>query len=128
VLAAAQVNEAYSVLRDDTKRAEYVLKLEGGSSAAEDKSVPDGFLEKMLEERMELEDALGADADAIERVRKRFDAQLAATTADVARLFRELAIATDRGPVLKRLRANLNVMNYYRGLVRDLREGVREKE
>jgi len=128
VLAAAQVNEAYAVLRDDTRRGEYLLKLEGGPSAADDKSVPDGFLERMLDERMELEQALaGAPAD-VERVRARFDAQLAAITADVARGFAGLAAAPDRGRALAGLRASLNVMNYYRGLVRDLREGVREKE
>ena len=128
VLAAAQVNEAYATLRDDTRRGEYLLKLEGGPSAADDKSVPDGFLERMLDERMELEEALeGAPAD-VERVRTRFDAQLASITADVAQRFAGLASAPDRAAALAGLRATLNVMNYYRGLVRDLREGVREKE
>jgi len=128
VLAAAQVNEAYAVLRDDTRRGEYLLKLEGGPSAAEDKSVPDGFLERMLDERMELEEALAGTPADVERVRARFDAQLASITADVATRFAGLAAAPDRGAALAGLRATLNVMNYYRGLVRDLREGVREKE
>jgi len=128
VLAAAQVNEAYAVLRDDTRRGEYLLKLEGGPSAAEDKSVPDGFLERMLDERMELEEALAGTPADVERVRARFDAQLASITADVATRFSGLAAAPDRGAALAGLRATLNVMNYYRGLVRDLREGVREKE
>ena len=128
VLAAAQVNEAYTVLRDDTRRGEYLLKLEGGPGAADDKSVPDGFLERMLDERMELEEALAGGPAEVERVRSRFDAQLAAITADVARRFAGLAAAPDRARELVGLRAALNVMNYYRGLVRDLREGVREKE
>jgi molecular chaperone HscB len=128
VLAAAQVNEAYAILRDDYRRGEYLLSLEGGRSAADDKSVPDGFLERMLDERMELEEALaGAPAD-IERVRAKFDAQLAAVGADVASRFAALATATDRERALAGLRAALNVMAYYRGLARDLREAVREKE
>lgn len=128
MLAAAQLNEAYSIVRDDYRRAEYLLKLEGGKDANADKSVPDGFLEKMLDERMELEEALHGTRESIALVRKRFEAEIAKLTAEVAQRFVSLAGAADRSAVLTVLRATLNVMAYYRGLLRDLRESVREKE
>jgi DnaJ-domain-containing protein 1 len=128
MLAAAQLNEAYAIVRDDYRRAEYLLKLEGGKNANEDKSVPDGFLERMLDERMELEEALAGSPETIAVVRARFEAEIAKQTAEVARRFAALAGAAERGATLTALRATLNVMAYYRGLLRDLREAVREKE
>ena len=58
VLAAAQVNDAVATLRDAFRRAEYLLKLAGGKSAEQDKSVPEGFLETMFELRSEIEECL----------------------------------------------------------------------
>jgi molecular chaperone HscB len=128
MLAAAQLNEAYAIVHDDYRRAEYLLQLEGGRNANEDKSVPDGFLEKMLDERMELEEALHGTPASIAVVRARFETEIAQRTAEVARRFASLAGAPDRAAVLTALRATLNVTAYYRGLLRDLRESVREKE
>ena len=128
MLAAAQLNEAYAIVRDDYRRAEYLLKREGGKNANEDKSVPAGFLERMLDERMELEETLHGTPEAVAVVRRRFEAEIEKQTAEVARHFAALAGTPDRTAVLTALRATLNVMAYYRGLLRDLREAVREKE
>ena len=128
MLASAQLNEAYSVVHDDYRRAEYLLRLEGGRSASEDKSVPDGFLERMLDERMELEEALQGDAAGVAKVRERFEKEIARCTAEIASRFAALAGAKSRADVLVELRRTLNVMAYYRGLLRDLREAVRDKE
>ena len=135
-LASAQLNEAYAVVRDDYRRAEYLLRLEGGKSASDDKSVPDGFLERMLDERMELEEALQGDAAGVAAVRARFEKEIARCTAEIAPRFVELHRAdgsgssspSDRAALLVALRRTLNVMAYYRGLLRDLREAVRDKE
>ena len=53
---SASLNEAYAVLRDPFRRAEYLLQLEGGPSAAQMKEMPAAFLEEMLELRMEIEE------------------------------------------------------------------------
>jgi molecular chaperone HscB len=136
MLASAQLNEAYSILRDDYRRAEYLLKLEGGKPASEEKSVPEGFLERMLDERMELEEALHGDPDRVAAVRRRFEQEIARCTAEMAPRFAALhraegsgsSTATDHAELLVSLRRTLNVMAYYRGLLRDLREAVRDKE
>src|SRR5262249_55726417 len=51
---SATVNEAYTTMKDPFKRAEYLLRLEGGPSASELKDLPAEFLEEMLELRMEI--------------------------------------------------------------------------
>src|SRR5438477_2007804 len=53
---SAAVNEAYNTLRDPFARAEYLLTLEGGPSAAEQKQMPPAFLAEMLEARERIED------------------------------------------------------------------------
>jgi len=53
---SAALNDAYAVLRDPFRRAEYLLQLEGGPTAADLKEMPAAFLEEMLELRMEIEE------------------------------------------------------------------------
>src|SRR5207247_4503444 len=55
----ARLNEAYTVLRDPFKRAEYLMSLEGGPSAGELKEMPAEFLEEVLELRMAMAEFLG---------------------------------------------------------------------
>lgn len=134
VLGAAQVNEAFAALREAHSRGEYLLKLLGGPSATEDKSVPDGFLEAMLDERDAVDAAIAAGGAAAETVRARFAAELAAGEAALASGFAALdalpgdAPAAAREPALRALRRELNRMAYYRTLARDLREGLYDKE
>src|SRR2546421_8092624 len=68
--AAAAVNEAYAVLRDPFRRADYLLTLAGGPTAAEQKQAPPEFLEEMLDLRMRIEEVKHSsvtDRDAIGR-------------------------------------------------------------
>jgi molecular chaperone HscB len=136
VLAAAQVNEAYGILKDPYRRGEYLLRLEGGKSANEDKAVPPGFLESMLEERETLEQALDTGGEEVERARRGFEQKLRELGGELARAFARLPPAgapahvpsAVRDAELSALRRTLNVMAYYRGLLRDLRETERLKE
>src|SRR5436309_14285604 len=54
--ASAALNEAYTALRDPFRRAEYLLRLEGGPSAADVKQMPAAFLEEVLSPRLRNEE------------------------------------------------------------------------
>jgi molecular chaperone HscB len=114
----ARLNEAYGVLRDSFKRAEYLLTLEGGPTAGEQKEMPSEFLEEVLELRMaiaELED--DASKSAMEhKLKSRRQAMLD----EVAAEFAKLDAGGDRATLLKSLRQKLNALKYVQNLLRDL--------
>ena len=62
---SAAVNEAYNTLRDPFTRADYLLTLEGGPAASEQKQMPPAFLAEMLELRERVEEARTGDAPAV---------------------------------------------------------------
>jgi molecular chaperone HscB len=121
---SAALNEAYTTLRDPFERAEYLLRLDGGPSAAEQKQMPQAFLAEMLEARERVEEArVGCPDDAAvlaDDFGKRYDTLLA----DVAALYDrvEALPAGDPGRpgLLAQIRRVLNATKYVRGLIRDL--------
>jgi hypothetical protein len=76
----------------------------------------------MLDERDALDAALESGGETLEKTRGRFERKLAELTADLSRGFAELARGSERVAQLASLRRTLNVMAYYRGLLRHLRE------
>lgn len=113
---SAALNEAYTTLRDPFARAEHLLALDGGPSAADHKQMPPAFLAEMLDAREEIEAARGK-SDEAERLRRTFTARFDATMAEVATLLDE---EPRRKDALPRVRGLLNAAKYVRGLVRDL--------
>lgn len=109
---SADVNQAHRVLKDPVLRAEYLLELAGGDSAAKDKSLPEGFLADILMMREEVEEALAAnDAAALDEHRRRASREREQACERVAALARNLSAA---GPDEKReLRRSLNSIKYY---------------
>jgi len=120
---SAAVNEAYNTLRDPFARAEHLLALAGGPTAAEHKQVPPAFLAEMLDAREEVEQARGNPAGA-ERLGRAFAARAEGLMAEVAALFATLdTLPPDdatRPNLLLRVRGLLNAAKYVRGLIRDL--------
>lgn len=120
---SALLNEAHATLRDPFARAEYLLALSGGPTAAEQKQVPPAFLAEMLDAREEVEAARGNDARtrALESAfGSRFDTLMAEVASHFAQLEAVPKGDAGRANLLAKVRACLNAAKYVRGLMRDL--------
>lgn len=121
---SAAVNEAYNTLRDPFARAEHLLSLEGGPTAAEHKQMPPAFLAEMLELREELEAARGAGGPKLDALATDFDRRSAALLGEAGGLFdryeRTATDSSERPNLLRQVRVILNAAKYVRGLIRDL--------
>ncbi len=121
---SAQANHAFEVLSSPLLRAEYLLELAGGRSAAEDKSAPPDLLQETLQLREEIDEAISApDEAALIAVRARIDERRAALEEQVAELAKQMP---GDEPLRKALRANLNALKYFRRLSESAHQGVQK--
>jgi molecular chaperone HscB len=127
--ASAALNEAYAILREPFRRAEYLLQVEGGPSAADVKQMPAAFLEEMLELRERIED-VKAVTDPDRSGRANLELRLAQRRdnllEEAVRQFERLEALPPDSPVrpgsLTAIRQTLNATKFLQGLLRDLRE------
>ncbi len=118
VLLSAQLNEAYRVLADPVLRAEYLLELAGGPSAAADKHVSPEVLADTFALRERIAEAKAAREEAaLAECRARAQQMHAAAMQQVAELARRLP--GDAG-VRQRLRGALNALRYAQKLQSEL--------
>lgn len=127
--SSAELNEAYSILREPFRRAEYLLGLEGGPLAKDVNQMPAEFLEEMLELRSRIEEVkqLG-DPDRSNRLNLEVDLMQRRNglLESAARQFDQLeslqAESPERTQLLVGIRQTLNATKFIQGQLRDLRD------
>ncbi len=126
VRASARLNEARAVVLDPERRAGALLARLGGAAAADDRSLPAGFLAQMMATRLELDEEVAAEGDAArDRWRAWALAERATAQREVAALLTaaEAAAATNAGAApaaLAAVRQRLNAWRYIERLIEQL--------
>lgn len=116
---SAELNQAFDVLSDPVRRADYLLELAGGPSAAEMREVPGEFLADVMLLREEIDQAKTAgDDDALRRHRESIAERRQATLRQIAALAESCAGLDE--PRRRVLRLSLNSMKYYDNLLTEL--------
>jgi molecular chaperone HscB len=124
---SAALNAAYATLKNSFRRAEYLLSLEGGPTAAEHKEMAPAFLEEMLELRIEIEELRDGPPDSPQRrgMEAKLHQRAAVLVDDLRRRFAQVEALppgdSNRSGVLVQIRKVLNAAKYVQGLLRDLR-------
>lgn len=119
---SSSLNEAYQTLLDPASRAAYLLERLGGKSSADDKSVPDGFLETMMMMQEELQDAIEtSQADELSRLREVLQTQHDGLIRRIAELFQQyqeavICKAVTSG-ILNEIRQQVNAVSYVKKLL-----------
>ena len=135
---SSMLNDAYRALRDRTRRAHYLLQLEGYKEA--EKKAPPELLEEVFELNMQIEELKAAkkmsDADEIAEARSALREALGGLQEKLTdiderlfALFADWDAAVDRGAVREEKKKVLDPMSellshrsYIRNLVRDIKE------
>ena len=119
----ALLNDAYRVLRDPVKRAEYLLKQEGFDIGEQRSSnVPPELLEEVFELNMMLEELRSGDESArpqLAEARAQFSHMLERVDCDLEHEFRVYDAEPDPS-VLQVLRSILNRRRYIENLLREV--------
>jgi molecular chaperone HscB len=119
----ALLNDAYRVLRDPVRRAEYLLKQEGFDIGEQRSSnVPPELLEEVFELNEKLEELRAGDDSArpaLVEAKQNFSHMLRRVDCDLEKEFYVYDSAPDRS-VLQILRAILNRRRYIENLLRDV--------
>lgn len=125
--ASSILNDAYRVLRDPIRRAEYVLKEAGFEIGHQrNKDVPPELLEEVFELNMALDELKMGDTEVLpqlDEMRRRFMDMLGASDVELDTLFRSHDAQFDvdsRREVLAGIRSILNRRRYIGNLVSEV--------
>jgi hypothetical protein len=120
----AELNRARALLEDAEQRANALLDVLGGPGRDRDRTLPPGFLERMLEVNERVEAAVaGHDQPEIHRLLDEVEAQRHGHIRRVGELFARLAdpaCAGESGVMLGQVRSELNAWRYIERLIERL--------
>jgi molecular chaperone HscB len=114
---SAALNEAYTILRDPGRRAEYLLNLAGGPTPPQVSQPPPEFLEEMLDLRMQIEEAKSDPA-----TRAEFELTLSHRRTKWLDEAGQALDSEGASTKLTAIRQTLNAVKFLNGLLRDLNE------
>ncbi|MCC6357182.1 MAG: Fe-S protein assembly co-chaperone HscB [Phycisphaerales bacterium] len=115
---SARANEAFKTLSSPVLRAEYLLELSGGQSAAEDKRVPPELLGATLMIREEIEEARAASNSSLLAALAR---KLTSDRDRIVHTVGELARLLPGDAALRsELRLKLNTLRYYDRMIEQI--------
>ncbi len=119
---SSSINDAYRTLKDPATRGAYLLELLGGKSSADDKSVPEGFLETMMMMQEEIADARSdANEQKLKQIGEVLQTQHDGLIKRIFGLFADLepAVACEavRMDLLNEIRKYLNAVSYVKKLI-----------
>ena len=116
----AAINEAAGLLQDDERRADALLRVLGGPSASEDRTLPQGFLEEILETRMQLEEVVArGEESGISQLENWANDERAKHVARVSELFGK-GTPSITGDELVKIRHELNIWRYIERMLEQL--------
>jgi molecular chaperone HscB len=113
---SARLNRARAVLLDPEQRANALLRVLGGPSKEEDKSLPDGFLMEIMEVREAVEQAVGSGS---EEERERWQSWARQQRAEYAAKVEALLVEPSPDN-LRAARQELNAWRYIERLIEQL--------
>ncbi len=121
----ARLNEAHEVLKDDVRRADWIVRHLGGPSEEQLRDMPQEFLMEVLEWNEVLDEGASAPPGSTERLalaplEETLLAQREAALAEVARALEPLPSAG--APALTAVRRTLNAIRYLDRALRRLRD------
>lgn len=115
---SAQVNEAWRVLKDPVRRAEYLLELANGPSAADCREVPGDLLARVMMLREDLEEARDqSDEQTLTSLRCSIQDERDHAFDNIAKRANDLSLANDTEK--KAFRQLLNSIKYFDSLLAD---------
>lgn len=123
--AIQYLNNARATLRNPEQRAIALLRLLGGPSESDDRSLPDGFLLEMMQTRETIErETADADPHAIEKWEAWADERRDGHVARVRELFQRAPESNDP-TLLAQIRLELNAWRYIERLIEQLDPGYK---
>lgn len=118
---AAVLNRARAELLDPETRARALLRRLGAAGEGDERELPEGFLEHMLQTRMEMEEAVeGGDAAEVARLRAWAEQERGRHIERVGRLFARALPGPAGAGQIQEIRRELNAWRYIERMIEQL--------